>query len=35
MGKRKLKEKICQQICITMRITMYWARGQNNERDWH
>jgi len=27
MGKRKLKEKICQQIYITMRITMYWARG--------
>jgi len=26
MGKSKLKE-ICQQIYITMRITMYWAKG--------
>jgi len=25
MEKRQLKEKICQQIYITMR--MYWARG--------
>jgi len=34
MGKRKLKEKNFQQIYITMRITMYWAREQNNEREW-
>jgi len=33
MEKRKLKEKNCQQIYITMHLNMYWARGQNNETD--